>query len=105
VFSRLPASAPWRALAGGLFADHAELIGDPSYRQTPWMKALRYMHIIDDEEKVSDALTLLLSTAQIETKSYGSAEEYLALNSLKDPVCILLDNQLDGSINLAFART
>jgi FixJ family two-component response regulator len=56
----------------------------------------RCVHIVDDEAKVRDALSLLLSTAQIESKSYGSAEEYLTLNPLKEPACILLDNQLPG---------
>lgn len=56
----------------------------------------RRVHIVDDEANVRDALTLLLSTAQIESRSYGSAEEYLSLNPVKEPVCILLDNQLPG---------
>ena len=56
----------------------------------------RCVHIVDDEAKVRDALTLLLSTAQIESRSYGSAEEYLTSNPLKEPACILLDNQLPG---------
>jgi FixJ family two-component response regulator len=56
----------------------------------------RCVHIVDDEAKVRDALTLLLSTAQIESRSYGSAEEYLTTNPLKEPACILLDNQLPG---------
>src|ERR1700734_3738891 len=56
----------------------------------------RRVHIVDDEAKVRDALTLLLSTAQIESTSYGSAEEYLTSNPLKDRACILLDNQLPG---------
>jgi FixJ family two-component response regulator len=56
----------------------------------------RCVHIVDDEAKVRDALSLLLSTAQIDSKSYGSAEEYLTLNPLKEPACILLDNQLPG---------
>ncbi len=56
----------------------------------------RRVHIVDDEAKVRDALTLLLSTAQIELRSYGSAEEYLNLNPVNEPACILLDNQLPG---------
>src|ERR1700679_3453617 len=56
----------------------------------------RGVHIIDDEAKVRDALTLLLSTAQIESRSYGSAEEYLTAKPLKDPACLLLDNRLPG---------
>jgi two-component system response regulator FixJ len=56
----------------------------------------RRVHIVDDEAKVREALTLLLSTAQIESRSYGSAEEYLTLNPVEEPACILLDNQLPG---------
>ena len=56
----------------------------------------RRVHIVDDEAEVRDALTLLLSTAQIELRSYGSAEDYMTSNTLKDPACILLDNQLPG---------
>ena len=47
----------------------------------------RCVHIVDDEAKVRDALSLLLSTAQIESRSYGSAEEYLTLNPLGEPAC------------------
>ena len=60
------------------------------------MRRERCVHIIDDEAKVRDALTLLLSTAQIESRSFASAEEYLASVPLKEPACILLDNQLPG---------
>ena len=56
----------------------------------------RLVHVVDDEAKVRDALTLLLSTAGIESRSYCSAEEYLALNQLNKPVCLLLDGQLPG---------
>ncbi len=56
----------------------------------------RCVHIVDDEAHVRDALTVLLSTAQIESRSYGSAEEYLTSNQLTNPACVLLDNQLPG---------
>src|SRR5271169_4734800 len=56
----------------------------------------RCVHIVDDEAEVRDALTLLLSTAQIESRSYGSAEEYLISNPLNEPACIPLDNHLPG---------
>ena len=42
----------------------------------------RCVHIVDDEANVRDALTVLLSTAQIKSRSYGSAEEYLTSNQL-----------------------
>jgi two-component system response regulator FixJ len=56
----------------------------------------RCVHIVDDEARVRDALTLLLSTAQIESRCYCSAEEYLSSNRLEEPACVLLDNQLPG---------
>jgi FixJ family two-component response regulator len=64
----------------------------------------RRVHIVDDEAKVQDALTLLLSTAQIESTSYGSAEEYLTSNPLEEPACILLDNQLPGMSGIELLR-
>ena len=68
------------------------------------MKASRSVDIIDDEAEVRDALTLLLSTAQIESRSYGSAEEYLISHPLNEPACILLDNQLPGMSGIELLR-
>jgi FixJ family two-component response regulator len=68
------------------------------------MQHERCVHIVDDEAKVRDALTLLLSTAQIESRSYGSAEEYLTLNPPEEPACILLDNQLPGMSGIELLR-
>jgi two-component system response regulator FixJ len=56
----------------------------------------RCVHIVDDEVRVREALTVLLSTAGIESRSYGSAEEYLDSTQLTEPACVLLDNQLPG---------
>jgi FixJ family two-component response regulator len=61
-------------------------------------------HIVDDQAEVRDALTLLLSTAQIESRSYGSAEDYMTSNPLKNPACILLDNQLPGMSGIELPR-
>jgi two-component system response regulator FixJ len=64
----------------------------------------RCVHIVDDEAEVRNSLTLLLSTAQIESRSYGSAEDYITSNPLKDPACILLDNQLPGMSGIELLR-
>ncbi len=64
----------------------------------------RCVHIVDDEAEVRDALTLLLSTAQIKSRSYGSAEDYMTSNPLKDPACLLLDNQLPGMSGIELLR-
>ena len=58
------------------------------------MSHRRLVHIVDDEVKVRDSLALLLSTAQIETRTYASAEEYLASVRWDEPACVVLDNQL-----------
>ena len=68
------------------------------------MPGERCVHIVDDEARVRDALTLLLSTAQIKSRSYASAEEYLASNKLEEPVCVLLDNQLPGMSGLELLK-
>jgi FixJ family two-component response regulator len=56
----------------------------------------RCVHIVDDEEKVRDSLAMLLSTADIKSWAYASAEEYLASVPLGEPGCVILDNQLPG---------
>jgi two-component system response regulator FixJ len=56
----------------------------------------RCVHIIDDEATVRDSLAVLLSTAGIMSRTYASAEEYLASVPLSEPACVILDNQLPG---------
>jgi two-component system, LuxR family, response regulator FixJ len=60
------------------------------------MSHRRLVHIVDDEVRVRDSLALLLSTAQIETRTYASAEDYLASVQWDEPACVVLDNQLPG---------
>jgi FixJ family two-component response regulator len=60
------------------------------------MSRRRLVYIVDDETRVRDSLALLLSTAQIETRTYASAEEYLASVRWDEPACVVLDNQLPG---------
>jgi two-component system response regulator FixJ len=60
------------------------------------MSHRRLVHIVDDEVRVRDSLALLLSTAQIESRTYASAEEYLASVRWDEPACVVLDNQLPG---------
>jgi two-component system, LuxR family, response regulator FixJ len=64
----------------------------------------RCVHIVDDEVRVREALTVLLSTAGIESRSYGSAEEYLDSTQLTEPACVLLDNQLPGMSGIELLR-
>ncbi|MBO0732787.1 MAG: response regulator transcription factor [Methylocapsa sp.] len=64
----------------------------------------RCVHIVDDEDAVRDALAVLLSTAEIKSIPYGSAEEYLGSARLTEPACVLLDNQLPGMSGLELLK-
>jgi FixJ family two-component response regulator len=56
----------------------------------------RYVAIVDDEASVRESLALLLSTAQIESRTFASAEDYLRSVPTDESPCIILDNQLPG---------
>jgi FixJ family two-component response regulator len=56
----------------------------------------RYVAIVDDEASVRESLALLLSTAEIEARTFASAEDYLESAPLGESSCIILDNQLPG---------
>jgi two-component system response regulator FixJ len=64
----------------------------------------RYVLIIDDEAPVRDALRALLSTAEIESSCYRSAEEFLESSRLTEGACILLDNKLPGMSGLELLK-
>ena len=55
----------------------------------------RHVDIVDDEASVRELLALLLSTAQIESRTFASAEDYLQ-SSPDESACVILDNQLPG---------
>ena len=54
----------------------------------------RRVFIVDDEPEVRDALTLLLSTAGIDTEEYASAEGFWESAPHDEPYCVILDNRL-----------
>jgi two-component system, LuxR family, response regulator FixJ len=56
------------------------------------MPRKRCVHIVDDEARIRDSLTVLLSTAGIRARAYASAEEYLASVRFSEPACVILDN-------------
>jgi two-component system response regulator FixJ len=68
------------------------------------MSSNRCVAIIDDEAGVRDALATLLLTAQIESRSYGSAEDYLASDWTQNSTCVLLDHQLPGMTGAQLLR-
>jgi two-component system response regulator FixJ len=56
----------------------------------------RHVAIVDDEVSVCESLALLLSTAEIESRTFASAEDFLASVPLDESGCVILDNQLPG---------
>ena len=54
------------------------------------------VHIVDDEEEIREAVSMLLSTADIETRAYRTAEAFLDAAPTDAPVCLILDHRLPG---------
>ena len=68
------------------------------------MPTNRLVHVVDDEPDIRRALALMLHAVRIETRVYGSAEEYLAEVSISEPACVLLDNRLPGLSGLELLK-
>jgi FixJ family two-component response regulator len=58
--------------------------------------AAALVHIIDDDESIREALEALLSTVQLESRIYATAQEFLTAGCPDMPGCILLDVRLPG---------
>ena len=58
--------------------------------------AKRRVFIVDDEPEIRDALSLALSTVDVETEEYASAEGFWENAPHDEPYCVLLDNRLPG---------
>ncbi|MFK3781481.1 response regulator transcription factor [Agrobacterium sp. NPDC089420] len=47
--------------------------------------------IVDDEEVIRDALSFLLASRGVQTRTWASGEEFLAAQPLDDMTCIIMD--------------
>ncbi|HEX6927983.1 MAG TPA: response regulator [Gammaproteobacteria bacterium] len=56
--------------------------------------------IVDDDAPVRDSLALLLNLKQLHTKTFASAEEFLAAYEHESPGCLLLDVRMPGMSGL-----
>lgn len=54
------------------------------------------IYIVDDDANVRDALSLLMSTADLKARAYPTAEDFLKAADLEKPSCIVLDVRLPG---------
>jgi two-component system response regulator FixJ len=61
-------------------------------------------YIVDDDPFVRDALSLLMSTADIECQTFASAEAFLKTADLESGGCVLLDIRLPGVSGLELLK-
>jgi len=62
------------------------------------------VHVVEDEEEVREALRVLLSTADVETVGFASAEAFIMADGEKEATCVLLDNNLPGMNGLTLLK-
>ena len=64
----------------------------------------RRVHVVEDEDEVREAIRLLLSTADVESEGFASAEAFIAADGESAAHCILLDNNLHGMSGIALLK-
>ena len=60
------------------------------------MEDERYVHIVDDDDAVRQALLLLMASEELAARAYASAEEFLQQYTATEPGCLLLDVRMPG---------
>lgn len=63
------------------------------------------VHIVDDDHAVRDSLTLLMTSEDIASSAYASAEEFLAHDATEKPGCLLLDVRMPGMNGLQLLKS
>ena len=56
----------------------------------------RHISIVDDDASIREALKSLMRSVRFGVDAYGSAEEFLASERVKDTACLILDVYLPG---------
>jgi FixJ family two-component response regulator len=62
------------------------------------------VYVLDDDYRVREALTSLLSSVGLRVKVFASASEYLKFQKPDSPACLILDLQLPGMSGLELQR-
>lgn len=60
------------------------------------------VHIVDDDESLRYAVDSLCRSVDLQTRCYGSAQEFLAAKREEAPGCLILDVRLPGISGLDF---
>src|SRR5262249_34980274 len=66
----------------------------------PMVKASGWIAIVDDDPSVLKSLSRLLRVRGIQTKTFGSAREFLAALADGLPECVIVDLQMPGMTGL-----
>lgn len=67
------------------------------------MTSGRTIHVVDDDEAMRDSLVALLEDAGYDSRSYASAEEFLARSTL-EPGCVVSDIRMPGMDGLTLLK-
>jgi FixJ family two-component response regulator len=62
------------------------------------------VYLLDDDYRVREALTSLLSSVGFRVEVFASAAEYLKFKKLDSPACLILDLELPGMSGLELQR-
>jgi FixJ family two-component response regulator len=62
------------------------------------------VYVLDDDYRVREALTRLLSSVRLRVELYASAAEYLKFKKPDSPACLILDLELPGMSGLDLQR-
>jgi two-component system response regulator FixJ len=68
------------------------------------MSEMAFVHVIDDDPAVRDALTVLLAAGGHPVKAYASAEDFLARLAGAPPGCVVTDVHMPGLSGLDLLR-
>lgn len=60
--------------------------------------------IVDDDEPLREAFGSVMKAAGFQTKTFGSAEEFLACEDCDDTNCLILDVRLPGMSGIELQR-
>jgi FixJ family two-component response regulator len=70
----------------------------------PMLAADHVVYVVDDDSRLRDALAELLTSAELNVQTFGSATEYVAFPKPELPACLVLDVELPDMSGLELQR-
>src|SRR5258707_15080965 len=88
-----------------MMADRARRLVNAGERRGPRLNPQDpIVFIVDDDHRICEALSTLLSTYDLRAVTFGSAAEYLAYPKPDAPACLILDVELPDINGLDLQR-